>query len=212
MDTEWYDKTRVGHDPLERFMKFLYKDVKLSRQDYTNHSIRATVITNLDRAGFEARHIIAVTGHKSESTIKQYSRRCPDKKKRQMCESLGSKLLPKKPKMQNIPVVDNKRNTYEATNNPQILTNVDLNVQKTEPQDLNLTENLQLFPIDDTDDNLLLKVLNDFDKDNNIPQQNSVATVSNTVNNLPVQINPNLMPQMYFPNSTVTINYNFNSK
>ena len=41
---------------------------------YTNHSIRATCITLLDNAGNEARHIMAVSGHKSESSIRSYSK------------------------------------------------------------------------------------------------------------------------------------------
>ena len=41
---------------------------------YTNHSIRATTITILDRSGFEARHIMSVSGHRNESSIKTYSK------------------------------------------------------------------------------------------------------------------------------------------
>ena len=41
---------------------------------YTNHSIRATTITILDRSGFEARNIMSVSGHRNESSIKSYSK------------------------------------------------------------------------------------------------------------------------------------------
>ena len=41
---------------------------------YTNHSIRATTITILDKSGFEARHIMSVSGHRNESSIKSYSK------------------------------------------------------------------------------------------------------------------------------------------
>ena len=85
-DEIWYERMRVGHDPLERFMRFLSENAKLSKI-YTNHSIRATVITNLSNSGYEARHIIAVTGHKSESTVKQYATKCPDAKK-EKCHTL----------------------------------------------------------------------------------------------------------------------------
>ena len=51
-------KTVVGRDMCDRFMKLsLTKSLKLDG-DYTNHSIRATVITMLDKEGFEACHII----------------------------------------------------------------------------------------------------------------------------------------------------------
>ena len=89
-DALWYDRQRVGHDPLERFFKFLPEEVKLSSDKYTNHSIRATCITLLDNAQFEARHIIAMTGHKSENTIKQYAKYCPNDKKRQMSDALAT--------------------------------------------------------------------------------------------------------------------------
>ena len=66
-DVEWFEKRVVGHDMLERFMKLsLSKNVKLEGS-YMNHSIRATVISTLDRDGFEARHITALSSHKSEA-------------------------------------------------------------------------------------------------------------------------------------------------
>ena len=53
------------------------------------------MITNLDEAGFEARHIRAVSGNKSDETIKSYSVRCPDKKKKEMSDALSNKLKDK---------------------------------------------------------------------------------------------------------------------
>jgi hypothetical protein len=41
---------------------------------YTNHCTRATAITTLDQAGYEARHIMRVSGHRNEALIKSYSR------------------------------------------------------------------------------------------------------------------------------------------
>lgn len=79
-DPEWYYAQPVGHDPLETFMEKL--SIKLQLSDvYTNHCIRATCMQILDNAGFEARHIIALSSHKSESTIKKYATRCPLGKK-----------------------------------------------------------------------------------------------------------------------------------
>ena len=40
---------------------------------YINHSIRATMITKLDKSGYEAQHIMAVSGHRNESSIRSYS-------------------------------------------------------------------------------------------------------------------------------------------
>ena len=52
-------------------MKCMSKEAELSKI-YTNHSIRATAVTILDKCGYEARHIMAISGHKSESSIRSY--------------------------------------------------------------------------------------------------------------------------------------------
>ena len=62
---EWYDVAPVGRDPLNGHMKTLSEKAKLS-QIYTNHCIHATVVTTLNDKGFEARDIMATTGHKRE--------------------------------------------------------------------------------------------------------------------------------------------------
>ena len=97
-DNCWYDDQVVGRDPLNDLMKTLSINAKLSKI-YTNHSIRATTITKLDECGFEARHIQAVSGHKSENTVRCYSKNCPDVKKRQMSTALSGAIPPKHPKI-----------------------------------------------------------------------------------------------------------------
>ena len=57
---------------LGTFMSSISKELKLS-QKYTNHCIRATAVSLLDECNFEARHIMRVSGHKSESSIRSYS-------------------------------------------------------------------------------------------------------------------------------------------
>lgn len=49
--------------------------------NYTNHSIRATSITEMDEAGVASRHIMRISGHKSEASIKNFSNRLSDKKR-----------------------------------------------------------------------------------------------------------------------------------
>ena len=51
-DEVWYNKSRVGHDPLERFLKYLSKDANLSQDDYTNHCVQSTVLGTLDENNF----------------------------------------------------------------------------------------------------------------------------------------------------------------
>ena len=92
-DQIWYDNQVIGKDPLEQSMKTLSKDAGLS-QLYTNHCMKATATTTLDEAGFEARDIMIVTSHKSERSIKSYSRQCPPKKKRAMLDTLAKEFVP----------------------------------------------------------------------------------------------------------------------
>ena len=63
----------VGERTLGEKMKNISREAKLSKC-YTNHLIRATAVTILDKSGFEARHIMAVSGHKNEASIQSYSK------------------------------------------------------------------------------------------------------------------------------------------
>ena len=63
----------VGEHTLGEKMKNMSREAKLSKC-YTNHSIRATAVTILDKSGFEARHIMAISGHKNEASIRSYSK------------------------------------------------------------------------------------------------------------------------------------------
>ena len=66
----------------------------------TNHCICSTCITVFDRKGFEARHIISVSGHKREESIKSYASTVCCTKKRQMSNALASEIAePKKQKI-----------------------------------------------------------------------------------------------------------------
>ena len=71
----WYDTSPVSRDTLNSTMKQLSENAKLS-MTYTNHCMWALVINNLNKSGFEARDIMATTGHKSESSIRSYAKKC----------------------------------------------------------------------------------------------------------------------------------------
>ena len=75
----WYTNAPLGVNTLGSKMKTIAKKAGCS-QMYTNHSLRATTVTVLDEAGFASRDIMAVTGHKSESSLKHYSRTSNAKK------------------------------------------------------------------------------------------------------------------------------------
>ena len=69
-DEYWFQKRPIGKDTLASFMSTLSKKTGLS-QIYTNHSIRATGATILGRNCSMAQ-IMAVTGHKSASSVAVY--------------------------------------------------------------------------------------------------------------------------------------------
>ena len=76
----------VGERSLGDRMKRISKEANLSRI-YTNHSIRATAVTILDKSGFEVRHIMTVSLHRNESSTRAYSK-TDQTAKRRMSETL----------------------------------------------------------------------------------------------------------------------------
>ena len=206
VDEYWYEGRHVGHDQLNSFMKILIKEAGLAGENYTNHSIRSTCITTLDKSGFEARHITAISSHKSESTIKTYSTKCPENKKKEMYEALNKSVIPKKRKIQETnpsPLKEQDLPTINYTDIANLNTNNNNNKG-------NLPANFQLIPFEsDEEDDFLLDYLKKHPEDKllDIPvtKENNQVTTNNTtmMSSMP------LIPKMYFPNSNVTINYNF---
>ena len=86
-DEVWYCNLSLSKNTLGTFMSSISKELKLS-QKYTNHCIRATAVSLLDESNFEARHIMRVSGHKSESSIRSYSRRLSEVKHKEISHAL----------------------------------------------------------------------------------------------------------------------------
>ena len=72
-------------------MKELSKAGNLS-QFYTNHCIRSTVITLWLNAGLPNRHIMTLSGHSNENSLKSYNA-SPSLKQLQVCCSVLSSAL-----------------------------------------------------------------------------------------------------------------------
>ena len=85
----WYSNTLLGKYTLGGFMNTISSAAKHG-QVYTNHSLGATHTTVLHKAGHEARHIMRISGHKSEASICSYSNRLSEDRKRGMAAELAN--------------------------------------------------------------------------------------------------------------------------
>jgi hypothetical protein len=83
----------IRKNSLGGMMAAISKDAGLSAI-YTNHCIRATCITLLDESGYEGRHIIGISKHKSETSLKHYATHLSESKKHEMSNALVNKILP----------------------------------------------------------------------------------------------------------------------
>lgn len=80
-ESTWYCKSPLGKNTLASMMSEI-SHIALLSMTYTNHSIRATSITVMNLGGVTGRHIMKVSGQRSEDSLKSYSNRVSDKKKR----------------------------------------------------------------------------------------------------------------------------------
>ena len=90
-------------------------------QVYSNHSIRVTCVTMLDEQGFDARHIMRVTGHRNEASMRSYSSRLNDNKKRKISDCLTSSMTT---------VLNPKLSTDQVTQTFILVCNIIFNIIK----------------------------------------------------------------------------------
>lgn len=161
---EWFDNVPICKDTLNAAMKNLSVHANLSKM-YTNHCIRSTCMEDLDEGEFEAMHIMAQSGHKLESSIKVYARRCPTKKKKEMSYCLTNKLNQEENQIdiQNeVPAKKAKSATVSVPPNPGP------NEQPVLPENFQI----QLENDDEIPDDQLLKALEMIEKENALLVQN----------------------------------------
>ena len=201
-DKTWYtpgnQRRGLGKNPLGEFMSTLSTQASLSMR-YTNHSVRAMCISVLDSEGFEARDIMSVSSHKSEQTIKSYSK-TSDGKKRKMSEALSNALVisPKVAKMQSVQNQQEVEINLNANNNNNTEDNIGA-----------IRELLQLSP--EQEKEFFNEIFTqEFEMPS--PSKNSPThTVSINSNSNSIQTNPNTtrcIPKMLFSNNNITINFN----
>lgn len=88
-DTERFDNKPIGKNTFGNFIVNLSNYVELS-EIYTNHSIRATTITVLNRYGFNDRDIISVSGHRSTNSLSSYVADTSAEVKQSISDTLSS--------------------------------------------------------------------------------------------------------------------------
>lgn len=224
---EWFDNIPLGRDPMNDAMKNLSNNANLSMV-YTNHCIRATIMEVLDEGEFASRHIMAQTGHCSEQSIKTYARKCPAKKKREMNNALKERL--NQDNVEPAPKVPKHDPPPQQNQNISSTDTVEINFQQpneiVEGQQEIIPNEAEVIPFPDEEikDEDLIKVLEKIEEENshifppkapNVAQAGPLAVPQNAINfnqvaNISNVTRKENLPIMFFPNSNVTINYNFN--
>ena len=84
----WHCNAPIGEATLNTMMKSMSKSAGITPH-LTNHCVRATAVSVLSDENVEARHIKAVTGHKSDVSIESYSSRASFEQKESMSAVLS---------------------------------------------------------------------------------------------------------------------------
>lgn len=205
-------------------MTTLSKEANLSKK-YTNHCVRTTTITVLDRSGFEARHIMSVSGHKKVESIQSYSAQTPQTKKREMSDSLSSALGQDVPPRKFIKTPPTACHSVQENNQkpgppppPQVVP------QGSDPFEYSFRDFLELSEQESE------QVLNEiFNTEMKYEEPKKIGPDKENANNMQVAVNKtvhnvspvlckdetslanfagSIMPKMMFNNSNVTINFN----
>ena len=87
----WYDARPICVNKLDGMMEDINRAAELSKA-YTNHSVRATAITLWSNAAVQNRHIMAISGHRSEQSLAHYNTR-PSTSQLQQCSDVLSRSL-----------------------------------------------------------------------------------------------------------------------
>ena len=87
-DSVCYTNQPLAKRTYSGFMTDICKHAKCSKV-YTAHCLRATSIQAMNDAGHELRHIMFMTGHKNEASIRSYNRHCSVQQKKSLSSTLS---------------------------------------------------------------------------------------------------------------------------
>lgn len=90
----WFTDKPLAKRTFANFLADICKSASVTKS-YTPHCLRATAIQFLNDEGFEARHIMFMTSHKSESSLRSYNRNVSTTQKKSLSSSLSAIALPK---------------------------------------------------------------------------------------------------------------------
>ncbi|KAK3102382.1 hypothetical protein FSP39_010963 [Pinctada imbricata] len=85
----WFSSKPLSKRSFGEFLPDICKAAGTSKR-YTSHSLRATAIQCLNDAGMEARHIMYMSGHRNESSIRSYNRNVSSGQKRALSSTLST--------------------------------------------------------------------------------------------------------------------------
>ncbi|KAK3104431.1 hypothetical protein FSP39_001869 [Pinctada imbricata] len=92
----WYTTKPVKQYQFSRFMADISRNAKCLI-NYTAHCLRSTAIQALNDEGFEQRHIMYMSGHRNEASVRSYNRDCSTDQKQNLSLALAKVARPSIP-------------------------------------------------------------------------------------------------------------------
>ena len=169
----YYGPGNVGHNTHEKFVSKIAEKNGLKEFNYMDHSLRVSATTNLTRKKYTNKKIMAITGHKSSSSLEAYQH-VSASEKISMGLSLGESLITSQqlvpyvtPIQEQDPSTPHLHNAIPA--NLPVLLPLDNNIQQDKPPPATL----------EMPDQELINIIQQTESENQelvISQQKEIAT------------------------------------
>ena len=133
----WYSPKSMSKRTFAGFLNDICNAAGLKTR-YTAHCLRATAIQHLSDKGYAARHIMFMSSHKSEASLKSYSRTVSANQKRDLSDSLAGVLE-----------VESAVNTRCPPPTPRVLENALCTVTQNNKQPIQSQSQTQSVTVDE---------------------------------------------------------------